>query len=208
MADRLEELAQDGGDEFETLLVEFNARTASSCDRRTFQFLYQAQSVDEFVDGLLSSRDAEAYSPPEGIEELERLVARAHGQNAGAGDGEYAGRALAERSQLPQEWAHVLGSGDGRIRCAWPSAAEIVRFALEYKPATTREELFVFVRRWIEDEEAKRSSAYAAVGEALFCERQNALGLRDLDRQTARFKSGIDVQRAAALRYLKKLVDK
>ena len=197
-AKRLVTLSEEGGSEFDRLLADFNARAGAQCDRRTFQFLHQSQEPAELVDHLLEVRDAPAFVAPRSRDELEAMLARAEADGSSWADQDRAGAALAAMSKLPYEVAHQLGSGFGTLPSR-PSRGAIVDFALGYEPASTREELFALVRRWLEDARARRPSVYVAVGEELLRERHLALALSDLDRVVQRLASGVEAQRSAAL---------
>lgn len=204
MATQLEDLADDGGAEFESILATFNGRLKSTCDRRQFEVLHASMSLEELVDDLLETREAEPFVDPVDEAGLLALVERAHRVGARSIDQQRAGDALAKRSRLPEDLAHDLASGCGQF-VPWPEPADIVRFALQYVPPSSRDELLALVRDWLADMDGGHATTLAAVGERLFRERQATLQIADLARQTARFASGVPEQRVAAMRFLRKL---
>jgi hypothetical protein len=204
LARRLETLAEAGGPMFDRMLADFNARTQGTCTRSTFKWLYQSEEPEDLVDRLLEIRDAAAFVPPRSAQDVAAYMARA-AEGGSYVDGDYAGRALAHLSRLPPDIAHQLGSGFGQLPC-WPPQDEIIAFALAYEPLTSKEQLFEFVRRWFEDEAARRWSMYVALGEMLLGERQAVLKIPELDPIVKNLATGIDVRRAHALVKLRKLV--
>jgi hypothetical protein len=107
---------------------------------------------------------AEAEDPivPASRDELVTMVTRAHG-NAPYAESALAGRTLAASSKLPKKVAENLGAGFGQWDF-FPSAEEIVDFALAYVPPATPEDGWALARAWASDEAAGRPTPLALVG--------------------------------------------
>jgi hypothetical protein len=203
LACALEKLAEDGEEPFERLLAEFNARVNGECTRSTFLVLYQAEEPSRLVDRLLEIRNASSLSRvfPHSRADLLALRAQAHSYS----DRDHAGQALAANSRLPHHIAHQLGSGFGPLPC-WPSDDELVDFALGYEPPKTQEDVFAFVRRWLDDTDEGRCTVFFALGEVLLEEYHKVFAIDGLAPIMRLLGSGIDAQYASALRRLRKLV--
>jgi hypothetical protein len=154
------------------------------------------------------TRSAPPKPTPQTRDELAALFAEfdaasAAGKLVPYDDMDRAGNALVTLSRLPADIAHQLGSGFGTLPC-WPSHDEILDFALSYEPPASREELFAFIRRWIDDDLAERTSMHRAIGDAVLYERHAALGISELDRMVEILRT--TALRQQALRQLRKLV--
>lgn len=95
-------------------------------------------------------------------DELVTMVARAHG-DAPYAEATLAGRTLAASSKLPKKVAENLGAGFGQWDF-FPSAAEIVDFALGYVPPAAPEDALALARAWAADDAAGRPTPLALVG--------------------------------------------
>jgi len=122
------------------------------------------------------------------------MVARAHG-NAPYAESALAGRTLAASSKLPVKVAENLGAGFGQWDF-FPSAAEIVDFALAYVPPAAPEDGWALARAWAADEAAGRPTPLALVGREIL---QHELVRFDLPELRAAIDE-VDPARARELR--------
>jgi hypothetical protein len=131
---------------------------------------------------------------PPSRDELITMVARAHG-DAPYAESALAGRTLAASSKLPKKVAENLGAGFGQWDF-FPSAAEIVDFALNYVPPATPEDGWALARAWAADEAIGRLTPLALVGREIL---QHDLRCFDLPSLRAAVDE-IDPARARELR--------
>lgn len=131
---------------------------------------------------------------PRSRDELIKMVARAHG-DAPYAESALAGRTLAASSKLPRKVAENLGAGFGQWDF-FPSAAEIVDFALGYVPPAAPDDAWALARAWAADEAAGRPTPLALVGREIL---QQELGRFDLPTLRAAVDE-VDPTRARALR--------
>lgn len=122
------------------------------------------------------------------------MVARAHG-GAPYAESTLAGRTLAASSKLPKKVAENLGAGFGQWDF-FPSAAEIVDFALGYVPPAAPEDGVALARAWAADDAAGRPTPLALVGREIL---QQELRRFDLPELRAAIDEP-DPARARALR--------
>lgn len=122
------------------------------------------------------------------------MVARAHG-DAPYAECTLAGRTLAASSKLPKKVAENLGAGFGQWDF-FPSAAEIVDFALGYVPPAAPEDALALARAWAADEAAGRPTPLALVGREIL---QHELRRFDLPALRAAVDE-VDPTRARELR--------
>lgn len=106
------------------------------------------------------------------------MVARAHGA-APYAESALAGRTLAASSKLPKKVAENLGAGFGQWDF-FPSAAEIVDFALGYVPPATPEDGWALARAWAADEAAGRPTPLALVGREILQQELRRFDLPEL----------------------------
>lgn len=99
---------------------------------------------------------------PASREELITMVTRAHG-SAPYAESALAGRTLAASSKLPKIVAENLGAGFGQWDF-FPSASEIVDFALGYVSPETPEDALALARAWAADDAGRRPTPLALVG--------------------------------------------
>lgn len=123
---------------------------------------------------MLIALDDDQLIPPS-RDELIKMVARAHG-DAPYAESALAGRTLAASSKLPRKVAENLGAGFGQWDF-FPSAAEIIDFALGYVPPATSEDGWALARAWAADQAAGRPTPLALVGREIL---QQELGRFDL----------------------------
>lgn len=90
------------------------------------------------------------------------MVARAHG-NAPYSESALAGRTLAAQSKLPKIVAENLGAGFGQWDF-FPSAQEIVDFALAYVAPASPDDAWALARAWAADDANARPTPLALVG--------------------------------------------
>jgi hypothetical protein len=131
---------------------------------------------------------------PTSRDELITLVARAHG-DAPYAESALAGRTLAASSKLPKIVAENLGAGFGQWDF-FPSAAEIVDFALGYVPPAEAEDAWSLARTWAADDAAARPTPLALVGREIL---QHELRRFDLPELRA-IVDEVDAARARELR--------
>ncbi|MBX3186510.1 MAG: hypothetical protein KF819_05825 [Labilithrix sp.] len=127
-------------------------------------------------------------------DELIKMVARAHG-SAPYAESALAGRTLAASSKLPAKIAENLGAGFGQWDF-FPSAEEIVDFALGYVPPAAPEDGWALARAWAADDAAGRPTPLALVGREIL---QQELGRFDLPALRAAVDE-VDPKRARELR--------
>jgi PcrA/UvrD tudor domain len=111
-------------------------------------------------------------------DELITMVARAHG-NAPYAESAHAGRTLAASSKLPKKIAENLGAGFGQWDF-FPSAVEIIDFALGYVPPAAPEDAWALARAWAADEAGGRSTPLALVGREILQHELRRFDLPDL----------------------------
>lgn len=99
---------------------------------------------------------------PPSRDELIKLVARAHG-DAPYAEATATGKALAAQSKLPNIVAQNLGAGFGQWDF-FPSAEEIVDFALGYVSPGTAEDAMALARAWASDDANSRPTPLALIG--------------------------------------------
>lgn len=131
---------------------------------------------------------------PRSRDELITMVARAHG-DAPYAEATLAGRTLAASSKLPKKVAENLGAGFGQWDF-FPSATEIVDFALAYVPPATPEDALALARAWAADDAARRPTPLALVGREIL---QHELRRFDLPSLRAAVDE-VDPTRARELR--------
>ncbi len=103
-------------------------------------------------------------------EELIALVSKAHlDSSVSYADAQAAGKAMVEASKLPALVAQNLGNGFGEWPF-FPDVADVVDFALTYRPPTTEEELMSLARVWAEDEAQKKTTLMRLVGKEILLE--------------------------------------
>lgn len=106
------------------------------------------------------------------------MVARAHG-DAPYAEATLAGKTLAASSKLPTKVAVNLGAGFGQWDF-FPSAAEIVDFALGYVPPASPEDALALARAWAADDAARRPTPLALVGREILQHELRAFDLPEL----------------------------
>jgi hypothetical protein len=111
-------------------------------------------------------------------DELIKMVARAHG-DAPYAESALAGRTLAAQSKLPKIVAENVGAGFGQWDF-FPSAAEIVDFALGYAPPESAEDAWALARAWAADDAASRPTPLALVGREILQHELRRFDLPDL----------------------------
>lgn len=131
---------------------------------------------------------------PRSRDELITMVARAHG-DAPYAEATLAGRTLAASSKLPKKIAENLGAGFGQWDF-FPSATEIVDFALGYVPPATPEDALALARAWAADDAGRRPTPLALVGREIL---QHELRRFDLPSLRAAVDE-VDPARARELR--------
>lgn len=122
------------------------------------------------------------------------MVARAHG-NAPYAEAQLAGRALAAQSAMPKIVAENLGAGFGQWDF-FPSAQEIVDFALGYVSPASPEDAWALARAWASDDANGRPTPLALVGREIL---QHELRRFDLP-QLRSVVDEVDAARARELR--------
>ncbi|MBS2011758.1 MAG: hypothetical protein JST00_02495 [Deltaproteobacteria bacterium] len=127
-------------------------------------------------------------------DELITMVARAHG-DAPYAEATLAGKTLAASSKLPKKVALNLGAGFGQWDF-FPSATEIVDFALAYAPPATPDDALALARAWAADDAARRPTPLALVGREIL---QQELARFDLPAVRAAVDE-VDAARARELR--------
>lgn len=120
--------------------------------------------------------DDEVVTPSR--DELITMVTRAHG-NAPYAESALAGRTLAAGSKLPKIVAENLGAGFGQWDF-FPSAGEIVDFALAYVPPETPDDAWTLARAWAADDAAARPTPLALVGREILQHELRRFDLPDL----------------------------
>jgi hypothetical protein len=131
---------------------------------------------------------------PRSRDELITMVTRAHG-DAPYAESALAGKTLAASSKLPKIIAENLGAGFGHWDF-FPSAADIVDFALAYVPPAAPEDALALARAWAADDAGARPTALALVGREIL---QHELRRFDLPALRA-VVDEVDPTRARALR--------
>jgi hypothetical protein len=106
------------------------------------------------------------------------MVTRAHG-NAPYAESALAGRTLAASSKLPEKVAVNLGAGFGQWDF-FPSAAEIVDFALGYAAPASPDEAWALARAWAADDAGQRPTPLALVGREILQHELRRFDLPDL----------------------------
>ncbi len=131
---------------------------------------------------------------PRSRDELITMVTRAHG-NAPYAESALAGRTLAASSKLPKKVAENLGAGFGQWDF-FPSASEIVDFALGYVPPAEPDDGWRLARAWAADDAGGRPTPLALVGREIL---QHELRRFDLPTLRAAIDE-VDPARARELR--------
>lgn len=131
---------------------------------------------------------------PPSRDELITMVARAHG-DAPYAEASATGKALAAQSKLPKIVAENLGAGFGQWDF-FPSAVEIVEFALGYVSPGTAEDAMALARAWASDDANARPTPLALVGREIL---QHELRRFELPELRAAIDE-VDAARARELR--------
>ena len=123
------------------------------------------------------------------------MVARAHG-DAPYAEAALAGKTLAACSSLPGKVAENLGAGFGQWDF-FPSAAEIVDFALRYASPSSPEDVWALARAWASDDASRRPTPLALVGREILQKELARFELPALRAAVGAWRASLDATVAA-----------
>lgn len=213
MASRLQVQAEQLGREaeqdesFVRELQAFNERTGAACTARIFASLYQSQEPDEFVDHLLSLRQA---VPELRLESRAQLVEQLRRVTEDAGitgrECEAIGAALEETSTLPPGWATDLVTGGFSVGWSSEQTEALVDFVATQTPVVDRAALLALTRTYLEARAAGEAGVFQTLRERLIAHGQAHLELAELRSLIRAWeRRGIITDDAAVSRLRKRL---